>query len=95
MAGTGRSTGSVRSRRTAAPRHSGPRLFRVSSWPSPSSALQPRPTDRVTGLWPVTAVSSPTVTPKFYGSTGGIHLNLPIVGIAATPDGEGYWLVGQ
>jgi ribosomal protein L24E len=29
----------------------------------------------------------------FYGSTGGIHLNQPIVGMAATPDGHGYWLV--
>ncbi len=28
-----------------------------------------------------------------YGSTGGIHLNKPIVGMAATPDGKGYWLV--
>jgi hypothetical protein len=30
---------------------------------------------------------------KFYGSTGAIHLNAPIVGMAATPDGGGYWLV--
>ncbi len=29
----------------------------------------------------------------FYGSTGGMHLNQPIVGMAATPDGGGYWLV--
>ena len=29
----------------------------------------------------------------FYGSTGGMHLNQPIVGMAATPDSEGYWLV--
>jgi hypothetical protein len=27
------------------------------------------------------------------GSEGGIHLNAPIVGIAATPDGHGYWEV--
>jgi hypothetical protein len=31
----------------------------------------------------------------FYGSTGGIHLNEPIVGMAATPDGGGYWLVAS
>ena len=31
----------------------------------------------------------------FYGSTGGIHLNQPIVGMAATPDGGGYWLVAS
>ena len=29
----------------------------------------------------------------FYGSMGGTHLNQPIVGVAATPDGKGYWLV--
>ena len=29
----------------------------------------------------------------FYGSTGGMHLNQPIVGMATTPDGGGYWLV--
>ena len=29
----------------------------------------------------------------FQGSTGGIVLNKPIVGIAATRDGAGYWLI--
>jgi len=27
----------------------------------------------------------------FYGSEVGKHLDQPIVGIAATPDGQGYW----
>ena len=31
----------------------------------------------------------------FYGSTGCIHLNKPIVAMAATPDGHGYWLVAS
>jgi hypothetical protein len=31
----------------------------------------------------------------FYGSTGGMHLNKPIVGIAATPTSHGYWLVAS
>jgi hypothetical protein len=31
----------------------------------------------------------------FYGSTGAIHLNQPIVGMASTPDGGGYWLVAS
>ena len=31
----------------------------------------------------------------FYGSTGGIHLNQPIVGMQATPRGQGYWLVAR
>ena len=31
----------------------------------------------------------------FYGSTGGMALNRPIVGMAATPGGHGYWLVAS
>jgi SpoIID/LytB domain protein len=31
----------------------------------------------------------------FKGSSGGMHLNQPIVGMAATPDGGGYWLVAS
>ena len=37
--------------------------------------------------------SSPSATPRFLGSTGAIKLNQPIVGMAATPAGGGYWLV--
>ena len=48
-----------------------------------------------TGSWPPTAASSPTGTHEFYGSTGSIHLNRPIVGMAPTPDGGGYWLVAS
>ena len=29
----------------------------------------------------------------FFGSTGAVRLNRPIVGMAATPSGRGYWLV--
>ncbi len=29
----------------------------------------------------------------FFGSTGSLHLNSPIVGMAESPDGLGYWLV--
>ncbi|MGA3147166.1 MAG: S53 family peptidase [Acidimicrobiales bacterium] len=32
---------------------------------------------------------------QFYGSMGGTHLNAPIVGMAATPSGQGYWLVAS
>ena len=30
-----------------------------------------------------------------YGSMAGKHLNAPIVGIVAAPDGKGYWLVAK
>src|ERR1700736_3449959 len=30
-----------------------------------------------------------------YGSTGGLKLTHPIVGMEGTPDGGGYWLVGS
>jgi hypothetical protein len=32
---------------------------------------------------------------KFHGSTGGMHLNQPIVGMARTRSGNGYWLVAR
>jgi len=32
---------------------------------------------------------------KFYGSTGAMHLNAPIVDMTPTPDGGGYWLVAS
>jgi hypothetical protein len=32
---------------------------------------------------------------RFCGSTGNIHLNQPIVAMAATPSGHGYWLVAS
>jgi hypothetical protein len=31
----------------------------------------------------------------FKGSTGALHLNKPIVGMAPTPSGQGYWLVAS
>jgi hypothetical protein len=34
-------------------------------------------------------------TAPFEGSMGGQKLNAPIVGVATTPDGEGYWLVAS
>ena len=32
---------------------------------------------------------------RFYGSTGNLRLNKPIVGMASTVDGKGYWLVAS
>jgi hypothetical protein len=34
-------------------------------------------------------------TARFHGSTGGMHLNRPIVGMAADPATGGYWLVAS
>ncbi len=31
----------------------------------------------------------------FWGSTGGVHLNQPVVGMAVTPSTNGYWLVAS
>jgi hypothetical protein len=31
----------------------------------------------------------------FLGSMGGSHLNAPIVGMAPTPSGHGYWMVAS
>ena len=32
---------------------------------------------------------------KFYGSTGGIRLNSPVLGLCPTPTGKGYWLYAR
>ena len=32
---------------------------------------------------------------RFYGSTGAMKLNSPVVGMAVTPDDRGYWLVAS
>ena len=32
---------------------------------------------------------------KFYGSTGSVHLNQPVLGLAPVPKGLGYWLVAS
>jgi hypothetical protein len=39
------------------------------------------------------AVTAVTTTGSTVASTALVHLNQPIVGMAATPDGNGYWLV--
>jgi Tol biopolymer transport system component len=34
-------------------------------------------------------------TPRFFGSAGNIRLNQPIVGMTASPSGQGYWFVAS
>ena len=56
-----------------------------------------RPTDKVSAYWLVASDGGVFSFggAGFYGSTGGIHLNKPIVGMAGTADGRGYWLVAS
>ena len=39
--------------------------------------------------------SSTTATASFFGSTGGLKLNEPVVGMTPTQDQGGYWLVAS
>ena len=50
---------------------------------------------RATGSSHPTAASSASATRDYYGSTGGMRFKQPIVGMAATPTGKGYWLVAS
>ena len=50
---------------------------------------------RATGWSPPTAASSPSATPASTARPGRSRLNKPIVGMASTPDGRGYWLVAS
>ena len=75
------------------------RLLRLDRGASTSTsrswAWPPPPTARATGWSPPTAGSSPSATPPSTARPGAMHLNDPIVGMAATPDGKGYWLVAS
>ena len=79
----------LRGRRSSTARWAGSRST------SPSWAWPPPPPATATGSWPPTAVCSPSGTPQFHGSMGGQPLNKPIVGMAATPTGRGYWFVAS
>ena len=48
-----------------------------------------------TGWWRPTGASSPSATPASTAPPAALHLDQPIVGMAATPDGKGYWLVAK
>ena len=61
---------------------------RWSAWPRPRPAT-------ATGWSPPTAASSASVTPPSTGRPGPSALNRPIVGMASTPSGHGYWLVAS
>ena len=54
-----------------------------------------RPTGRGTGRSKVPTEGFASGSAKFFGSMGGTPLNKPVVGIAAAPDGQGYWEVAS
>ena len=62
--------------------------------PGPSSAWPRRQTAAGTGWWAPTAASSASVTPASSGPWARTLLNAPVVGMAATADSGGYWLMG-
>jgi len=70
-----------------------PQTFTVNAAPTPVTS----PTTATQGYWLVASDGGifNYGTAGFYGSSGAIHLNKPIVGMAATPDGKGYWLVAS
>ena len=68
---------------------------RQAAQPARSSAWRSRRTAAATGSSPPTAASSASATPPSSAARASIHLNRPIVGMAATPSGNGYWLVAS
>ena len=74
-----------------------------STWTVPSTttstlrswAWRRRLTVAGTGWSAPTAGCTPAATPSSTASTGSLHLNKPVVGMAATPDGKGYWFVAS
>ena len=60
-----------------------------------SSASPPHRRATATGSPHPTAASSPSATPASSARPAAMRLNRPIVGIAATPTGNGYWLAAS
>ena len=58
-----------------------------------SSRSSPGRAARATGCTRPTVACSRSARARFHGSTGAMRLNAPVVGMAATPSGDGYWLV--
>ena len=72
----------------------GPSLAPAASFvPGPARVLSPYV--GISRYWTATADGGvfSLFNAPFFGSLGGVRLNAPIVGIAATPTGNGYWLV--
>jgi len=61
---------------------------------APPPAPPPAPPSAGQGFWMASSAGAvfPFGDAKLLGSTASIHLNQPVVGIAATPSGNGYWM---
>ena len=93
VAATGRSPPTAASSRSVTPRSTAPRVADRST--RRSSGWRPRPMAAATGRSPPTAASSRSVTPASTAPRVVEPLNAPVVGVAATPDGGGYWEVAS
>jgi len=67
----------------------------MATWPDPNADQDP--TTTLFGYYQVASDGGIFAwgNAGFHGSTGGIRLNQPIVGMAVHPSGEGYWLVAR
>ena len=84
--------------RLTVPANAVPGSYRVDSTCDQGSASFSYPSVALTiqaGYWLVASDGGifPFGSAGGFGSTGGTHLNQPIVGMAPTPSGRGYWLV--
>jgi parallel beta-helix repeat protein len=73
-------------------------IVATGAWPvlaSGSAGTQGGSTNGPIGTSGLTTISTTPVPARFLGSTGALHLTQPIVGMAATPSGQGYWLVAR
>ena len=61
----------------------------------PSCRWRRPPTDSATGSSRATAACSRSASAAFHGSTGGMRLNAPVVGMASANAGAGYWLAAE
>jgi hypothetical protein len=70
---------------------------RTGSWTNPPLTQTACPQAGGGGYWMVASDGGifSFCDANFYGSTGSIRLNQPIVGMASTPSGNGYWLVAS
>ena len=87
-AGSSRSGSPTSTPPSTAPWEASPSTGRSWAWRRP-------PTAAATGWWPPTAASSPSATRRSSAPRGARPLNRPVVGMASTTDGHGYWLVAS